>query len=140
MHTPVFTGGVTFDISLVDILGVMLKHELNTLLDLHEQVIDQEGGYWVKIEAWQVQATPAVPHGIRYSLTLHSPDGLRIMGYDNAHAPKSSGKYAGRQLPYDHRHRSSRDLGVGYQFKNAYDLLSDFFMDVDRILSQVRKK
>lgn len=118
----------------------MLKHELNTLIDLHEQVIDQEGGYWVKIEAWQVQPNQAVPHGIRYSLTLHSPNGLRIMGYDNAHAPKSRGKYAGGQFPHDHRHRSAQDLGVRYEFKNAYDLLSDFFVDVDRILSQVRKK
>lgn len=38
---------------------------LSTLLDLHQQVIDQEDGYWVKIEAWQVVASEAIPHGIR---------------------------------------------------------------------------
>ncbi len=25
-----------------------------TLVELHDQIIDQDNGYWVKIEAWQV--------------------------------------------------------------------------------------
>ena len=33
---------------------------LRTLLDLSEQVIDQEDGYWVKIEAWEVERSFAV--------------------------------------------------------------------------------
>jgi hypothetical protein len=53
---------------------------LLTLLDLHGSVIDQEGGFWLKIEAWEVAVTPAYPHGIRYSLTLHEPYGKRILG------------------------------------------------------------
>ncbi len=44
---------------------------IETLLDLHGQIIDQGKGYWVKIEAWRVEATHETPHGIRYSLTLH---------------------------------------------------------------------
>ena len=32
------------------------------LLDLHDQIIDQDGGYWVKIEAWRVEVTADVPH------------------------------------------------------------------------------
>ena len=75
---------------------------LSTLLDLHQQVIDQEDGYWVKIEAWQVQASEAIPHGIRYSLTLHNPRGDRILGYDNAHSVKHKPQYSGRRIPYDH--------------------------------------
>ncbi len=32
----------------------MKDHEIRTLLDLHDQIIDQEDGYWLKIEAWEV--------------------------------------------------------------------------------------
>ena len=111
----------------------------NVLLDLHEQILDQEGGYWIKIEAWEVQSTLSIPHGIRYSLTLHNPRGIRILGYDNAHSAKCSG-YANRKLPYDHKHRCVTDLGVSYQFKDAYQLLKDFFEDVDKTLRLARDK
>ncbi len=107
---------------------------ISNLLDLHHQVIDQEDGYWVKIEAWQVDATTAIPHGIRYSLTLHKPSGLRIMGYDNAHAVRVPSGYSGRKFPYDHKHRSPNDQGIRYDFKDAHQLLSDFFIDVDKVL------
>jgi hypothetical protein len=85
---------------------------------------------------WRVNPTDEIPHGIRYALTLHDQDGDRIMGYDNAHAVKrpSKYKYAGQVLPYDHKHRNITDKGVPYEFKDAYQLLSDFFTDVDRIL------
>ncbi len=79
-------------------------HGIATLIDLHDQVIDQGGGYWIKIEARVVDASTDIPHGIRYSLTLHEPYGKRILGYDNAHAvkPPKKFKYAGTRLPYDH--------------------------------------
>jgi hypothetical protein len=32
----------------------MDKKGLSTLLDLHQALIDQEDGYWIKIEAWKV--------------------------------------------------------------------------------------
>lgn len=111
----------------------------NVLLDLHGQILDQEGGYWIKIEAWEVTASLAIPHGIRYSLTLHNPKGVRILGYDNAHSTKSTG-YANRKLPYDHKHRCATDLGVGYPFKDVYQLMKDFFEDVDKTLSLARGK
>lgn len=112
-----------------------------TLLDLHNQIIDQGGGYWIKIEAWTVDSSIDIPHGIRYSLTLHEPYGKRIIGYDNAHAvkPPKKFKYAGRRLPYDHQHRHVSDKGIPYEFKDAYQLLSDFFLEVDRVLEEVRK-
>jgi len=59
---------------------------IETLLELTGQVVQQEHGYWVEIRAWRVEATSAVPHGIRYALTLHEPGGKRVTGYDNAHA------------------------------------------------------
>ena len=113
---------------------------LSTLLDLHQQVIDQEDGYWVKIEAWQVEASEAIPHGIRYSLTLHNPRGDRILGYDNAHSVKHKPQYSGRRIPYDHKHRHKLDRGIKYEFKDPYQLLSDFFVDVDKALEMDRQK
>lgn len=111
-----------------------------TLLDLHGHILSQGDGYWIKIEAWIVKASEDIPHGIRYSLTLHEPYGERILGYDNAHAVKPSGgfKYSGRRLPYDHRHRHIGDNGTPYQFKDAYQLLSDFFLEADRVLKEIR--
>lgn len=114
---------------------------LEILLELHGSVIDQGSGYWIKIEAWHVSASEEVPHGIRYTLTLHEPHGRRILGYDNAHAakPPKGFKHAGRRLPFDHRHRHISDTGVPYRFQSAYQLLQDFFRDVDRILQEMRQ-
>lgn len=105
----------------------MRKGGISTLLDLHHEVIDQGDGYWVKIEAWEVAMSDEIPHGVRYSLSLHNPKGVRILGYDNAHAVKPRTGYSGRKWAYDHKHRSSGDLGIPYEFKNAHTLLSDFF-------------
>jgi len=58
------------------------------------------------------------------------------MGFDNAHAIKSTGKnkYTGRRVEYDHIHKSIKDKGVPYEFVSAYQLLEDFFNEVDRVL------
>ncbi|MCA8250443.1 DUF6516 family protein [Burkholderia multivorans] len=114
---------------------------IDTLIDLNGSILDQENGYWIKLEAWRVEASPEIPHGIRYSLTLHEPYGNRILGYDNAHAvkPPKKFKYAGRILAYDHKHRHASDKGVPYEFKDAQQLLNDFFADVDRVLLEARK-
>jgi len=39
----------------------MEDHEIRTLLDLHDQIIDQEEGYWIKIEAWEVDPNKDIP-------------------------------------------------------------------------------
>lgn len=113
---------------------------LDTLLNLHDSIFDQGNGYWVKIEAWRVEATKGIPHGVRYALTLHEPYGARILGYDNAHAVKVSKnfRFAGQRLPFDHKHRHISDQGVPYGFQSASQLLEDFFKDVDRVLREVR--
>ncbi len=112
---------------------------LETLLDLNGTIADQGNGYWIKIDAWRVPVTGEIPHGIRYSLTLHRSDGRRILGYDNSHAVKPSGgyKYAGLRLPYDHRHRHSEDKGIHYEFRDVHQLLADFFEEVDRVLKEI---
>lgn len=63
------------------------------------------------------------------------------MGYDNAHAVKypKQGKYTGWRVEYDHKHRHVRDKGVPYDFVDAYQLLKDFFTEVDRALEAHRK-
>jgi hypothetical protein len=114
---------------------------IDTLLDLNGNIIQQEYGYWVEIHAWRVEINTLIPHGVRYSLTLHQLNGTRVMGYDNAHAVKPSKgfKYAGQVLPYDHKHRGITDKGKPYEFKDAYQLLQDFFADVDRIVQEHSK-
>jgi hypothetical protein len=101
---------------------------IEVLLDMNDHIIDQENGFWVKIEAYKVEPKPQILHGIRYSLTLHEPYGKRILGYDNAHAIKvpKKFKYAGQRFVYDHKHCHALDQGVPYEFRNAYQLLADF--------------
>jgi hypothetical protein len=57
------------------------------LLDLDGQVlvVDAKGGYWVRFSVNRTASTPERPHGLKYSLTLHGPDGNRLIGFDNAH-------------------------------------------------------
>jgi hypothetical protein len=112
---------------------------ISTLLDMHGSIIDQGDGYWIKIEAWEVTVSDDIPHGIRYSLTLHAPSGKRLLGYDNAHSVKPKGKkFSGQRLPFDHKHRRVGDKGVPYNFKDAYQLLSDFFKEADVVLQEVK--
>jgi hypothetical protein len=115
---------------------------IDTLLDLHGSILDQGDGYWIKIEAWRVEVSREVPHGLRYSLTLHEPYGKRILGYDNSHAvkPPKKFKYAGRILAFDHKHRHISDQGRPYEFKDAQQLINDFFTDVDRVLQEVKRR
>lgn len=113
---------------------------ISTLLDLGGSIIEQECDCWVRIDARRVDASENIPHGIKYSLTLHDKSGTRILRYDNAHAapkPKQY-KYCGVKFTYDHKHRNSRDKGVRYEFQNAYQLLSDFFADVDKMIKEVK--
>ena len=119
---------------------MQIDHTLNTLLDINGTIIDQEGGYWVKFEAWQVNPSDDVPHGIRYSLTLHNKYGKRIIGFDNSHAvkPPKKYKYAGQRFTYDHQHRHALDKGVPYEFKDAAQLLADFFAEVDSVLKELK--
>jgi hypothetical protein len=76
---------------------------LDTLLDLDGQVlvVDPKGGHWVRFVVTCVPVSLEKPHGLDYSLTLHGPDGDRLVGFDNAH-PVARQEFGG---PQDHRHR-----------------------------------
>lgn len=58
------------------------------------------GSRW---KSCQVAASSERPHGIKYSLTLHAPDGTRLLGFDNAHGGiKPEGArflHAGKKYP-----------------------------------------
>ncbi|MGH8211136.1 MAG: hypothetical protein ACREU6_16370 [Steroidobacteraceae bacterium] len=107
------------------------------MLELHGQVLVQEGGYWVKIEARRQIPSQHTPHGIRYSLTLHEPSGARVLGFDNAHAlPRAGGRrIAASRVEYDHWHPDGRPVAP-YEFVDAGQLLEDFFAAVDQVLKR----
>ena len=113
-------------------IRINYEKDITLLLDLDGYIIDQANGYWTKFEAWRASRNENIPHGIRYSLTLHDRLGQRIMGFDNAHAIKGSNRTS--RKTYDHRHRHKEDPGVHYEFVSAQQLLTDFWLEVDKTL------
>ncbi|MGA7538065.1 MAG: DUF6516 family protein [Steroidobacteraceae bacterium] len=105
---------------------------LEVLLDLDGQtlVVDPAGSHWVKFVVTRVPVSPEKPHGIDYSLTLHGPDGSRLVGFDNAHPVEGQE----RGDPQDHRHRL-RTVGP-YEYSDAATLLADFWNMVDAVLRE----
>jgi len=105
---------------------------LDVLLDLdgHVLVVDPEGRDWVRFRVKRVPASRQKPHGLDYSLTLHGPDGERLVGFDNAH-PVGRGR---RGAPQDHEHRIR--VVRPYDYQDAATLLADFWAAVDRVLRE----
>lgn len=116
------------------------EEDLEFLLNLDGQRFQlPDGRHWVKFEARRCEPTKERPHGIRYNLTLHAANGIRLIGFDNAHAvdlPKSK-RYVARRFIYDHKHRSQDDKGVPYEFSAAAQLVSDFWSEVEKIVGKL---
>ncbi len=75
---------------------------LETLLLLDGEIFPMENGYWTKFEVYQVNPNEHIPHGIRYSLTLHDKYNHRVLGFDNAHGIKPIRKrYGDRKVTWD---------------------------------------
>lgn len=111
---------------------------LDALLQLNGEIFPMENGYWTKIEARIVEANEYIPHGIKYSLSLHDSHNTRILGYDNAHGVKPKNKkYGAKRLAWDHRHE--REKVEPYEFDDAGQLLEDFWTDVELILAEVKR-
>ena len=88
-----------------------------------------------------MEASPHVPHGIKYSLTLHDRNGTRVLGYDNAHGLRQGGRgFAGRRLVYDHKHRAATDRAIPYRFETPQQLLEDFFAETDRVIRATKEQ
>ena len=103
---------------------------LDTLLDLDGQVlvVDPKGGHWVKFVVTRVPVSPEEPHGLDYALTLHGPDGARLVGFDNAHPV--GGRKRGEPQDHHHRLRTVRP----YDYQDAATLLAHFWEQVDAVL------
>ena len=117
-------------------MGGRPDHSLDRLLDLAGEVlvVSDDGHYWVKFEVRRVPVTPAKPHGLDYSLTLHGPGNDRLVGFDNAHPVRP----AKRGEPQDHRH--AYKVAKPYGYKDAAGLLEAFWAEVDACLEKLRVK
>jgi hypothetical protein len=62
-------------------------------------------------------------------LTLHAPDGTRLMGFDNAHQVGSL-----RRAEQDHRHRL-RTVRP-YDYRDAAVLVADFWAEVEALMRE----
>lgn len=103
---------------------------LDTLLELNGQVlVIDEAGFWVKFVVNRVPVSAEKPHGLDYSLTLHGPDGARLVGFDNAH--QVEGK---RRPAQDHKHRL-RTVRP-YEYRDAAALVADFWAEVEALMRE----
>jgi uncharacterized GH25 family protein len=119
----------------------MIKHNdnnnqgLETLLDLNGEIFPLENGYWTKFEAYRVPTSKEIPHGIKYSLTLHNHLNQRVLGFDNAHGVKlNRKKFVAKKITWDHKHLANQICD--YEFQSAGELLEDFWHEVNRILGE----
>lgn len=110
---------------------------LDALLDLDGQVlvVDPETNHWVRFAVRRVPQTEAKPHGLDYAISLHGPDGERLVGFDNAHrVPAQTGRGARKRKAQDHRHRLK--TARPYEYRDAATLLADFWTEVESVLRE----
>lgn len=110
---------------------------LDTLLGLDgvEYFVDEACTHCVRFVVKPVDPSPARPHGLAYSLTLHDEGNARIIGFDNAHPVRArQGPSGRRRAANDHLHRlrSTRP----YEYSDAASLLADFWAQVDAVLRE----
>ena len=112
-------------------------HTLEFLLAFDGRTHWLDQGHWLKFEIRRGEATATRPHGLYYSLTLHDPEGQRLIGFDNAHSVAAVGsRFKERPAAADHWHRTEVDEGRPYDFVDADTLLRDFFREVRRVLAE----
>jgi hypothetical protein len=113
------------------------EHDLEYLLGYDGRLHLLASGHYLKFEVRRVDASEQVPHGIGYSLTLHGPDGTRLLGFDNAHpVPHRGGRHVASPRAADHWHRAVADEGRPYEFSTVPQLLDDFYDEVERVLGE----
>src|SRR6266851_7881524 len=106
------------------------ESSLDALLDLDGQLlfVDPEARCWVQFVVRRVMVSEARPHRLDYSLTLHGPDGERLVGFDNAHPVKiRSGRDKRGDPSFDHRHRLKAVRPCEYE--DAVALLAELLDD-----------
>jgi Family of unknown function (DUF6516) len=114
------------------------EETLLTLLAYDGLVYVLECQYWLKFSVREVEPSALVPHGVGYSFTLHSPDGERELGFDNAHpVPRLGNQLVNAPVASDHWHRDGTDSGRPYDFVSAEQLIIDFFSAVEKRLNEL---
>ena len=110
--------------------------DLINLIDWDGVTFTLDNGFWVKFDIKMTATTKQRPYGIKYSITLHDHSGNRILGFDNSHQvkPLTTG-YGGSRDAFDHWHRTTADKGIPYKFEGAEKLITDFFREVDKIIT-----
>jgi hypothetical protein len=106
-------------------------HGLDDLLLLDGEIFfaDSAGKQLVKFVVKRVEPSAERPHGLSYSLTLHGPDGERLVGFDNAH-PIAAQSGPGRRKKVEHDHRHRLKTVRPYEYRDAGTLLADFWEQV----------
>ena len=105
--------------------------DIETLLLLDGEIFPMSNGYWKKFDFKEVKPKKNIPHGIKYSLTLHDRYNNRIIGYDNAHGIKlKKKKYGAKRIFWDHKH--NKNITKVYEFESAGQLLEDFWKDANK--------
>ena len=75
----------------------MLDEAMCRLLDYDRRRYWLLNGWSIRFRVSEVATSEGRPHGIKYAFTLHDLDGMRLLGFDNAHGvPNAQG--------FDHRH------------------------------------
>ena len=69
-------------------------------------------------------------HGLDYTLTMHGPDGARLVGFDNAHPVAGQGRGAAKD--HQHRLRTVRP----YDYTDAGALLAAFWREVESVMRE----
>ena len=107
---------------------------LDTLLDLHGiRYFLGAKGHSVRFDVRIADVTKERPHGLRYALTVHDPNGARLGGFDNAHPVKRVDGPGGKRDAYDHKHRF-RTVRP-YDYVDAATLLAEFWTLANEILA-----
>jgi len=99
---------------------------LAVFLSLDDERFRLDDSHWVKFEVTRVEPSPQVPHGIKYSLTLHDRYNQCVLGYDNGHAMTGrKRRYQARRQIWDHRHEG--DHVEPHDFGSPVKQLQDFW-------------
>ena len=61
-------------------MNLQINPGLETLLQLNGEVFPMDNGFWVKFKVHITAQNIHIPHGIKYSLTLHDKFNKRIIG------------------------------------------------------------
>jgi len=115
------------------------NQELEFLLELDgvRFMVNELLGFWVKFSVKQIPPNKFVPHGIKYSLSLHDRNNNRIIGFDNAHSvTEGINRYSKDYHSYDHKHRYKGDKGKYYKYTSAAKLVEDFWLEVDKVIAE----